>query len=182
MLIGGARIIQLRDKDLSGKELFDEARRSVELCREYAAKLILNDRVDIALAAKADGVHLGQDDLSPIDARKILGEKAIIGLSTHSVEQALNALKEPVNYIAIGPIFATRSKSDTSPVVGPEGISSVRFAIGQFPLVAIGGINTGNIRDVMSSGADSAALISAVFSNERSIGTMISELMDLANH
>ncbi len=177
MLIGGARLIQLRDKFLSGKELYDEAKRSVELCREYSANLIVNDRADIALAAGVDGVHLGQDDLSPKDARTILGNNAIIGLSTHSVEQALKALNEPIDYIAIGPIFATSSKIDTSPVVGIEGLCSVRNAIGDFPLVAIGGIKAGNLNDVLSAGADSAALISALFSNDRSISTIVGELI-----
>ncbi len=177
MLIGGALLIQLRDKHLSGRELFDEAKRSVKLCREYGAKLIVNDRVDIALAAGADGIHLGQDDLSPKGARKLLGEKAIIGLSTHSVEQALDALNEPINYIAIGPIFATSSKTETSPVVGREGVKAVREAIADFPLVAIGGINTENLQDVLFAGADSVALISAVCSKDQAISSLMSEII-----
>lgn len=181
MLVGGARLIQLRGKGLSGKELFDEAKRSVDLCREHKAILIVNDRLDIALAAKADGVHLGQEDVSPQDARMVLGEKAIIGLSTHSVEQALRALNEPIDYIAIGPIFTTKSKTDTSPVVGLKGISEVRSAIGEIPLVAIGGINTANLNDVLSAGADSVAVISAVFSENRTISSYVREIIGMVS-
>ena len=107
---------------------------------EYRAQIIINDRVDIALALHADGVHLGQDDLWPDEARKILGPDAIIGFSTHSVEQASDALKLPVDYIAIGPIFGTSTKENPDPIVGPDGLHAVRKAIGEMPLVAIGGL------------------------------------------
>src|SRR5688500_5591421 len=122
-------------------------------------KFMINDRVDIALAVGADGVHLGQDDLPPEEARKILGEKAIIGFSTHSPEQARDALKMPVDYIAIGPVFSTSTKIDPDPVVGLDGVCSVRRLLGDFPLVAIGGITLDNAASVIAAGADSLALI-----------------------
>src|SRR6185369_9382995 len=107
-------------------------------------QLIVNDRVDMALAVGAHGVHLGQDDMPPGAARRLLGAEAVIGYSTHNLEQAIAATKLPIDYLAIGPIFATTSKSDTAPVLGLDGIRAVRQAIGTFPLVAIGGVSQAN--------------------------------------
>jgi thiamine-phosphate pyrophosphorylase len=128
-------------------------------------QLIINDRADIALAVSADGVHLGQDDMPPDAARKLLGPNAIIGYSTHNIEQAIAATKLPIDYLAIGPIFATTTKTDTAPVLGLDGLTAVRRAIGTFPLVAIGGITHANARQVIQAGADSVAVISAVLSD-----------------
>ncbi|QYO66280.1 thiamine phosphate synthase [Leptolyngbya sp. 7M] len=158
----GARFIQLRDKTMPSGELLYEAKNALEEAKKHNARLIINDRADIALLAGADGVHLGQDDLSPKEARKLLGENAIIGISTHSLEQASAAADEPIDYIAIGPIFATETKSDTLPVVGLEGVRNVRSVIKNVPLVAIGGIQKINVRDVIDAGASSAAVISAL--------------------
>lgn len=140
--------------------------------------MIVNDRADIALIARADGVHLGQDDLPPAAARGILGGDAVIGYSTHSAEQAVAALREPVDYIAAGPIFATGTKEQPDPVIGLEGLRAIRQSIGRFPLVAIGGIDIRNIRDVLAVGADSAAVISAVLSGRENI----TEAMKEFNH
>src|SRR6185295_4846071 len=123
--------------------------------QQSGVQLIINDRVDIALAVGAAGVHLGQDDLSPEAARKLLGPQAIIGYSTHNLEQAITAIQQPIDYLAIGPIFATTTKIDTAPVLRLEGLRAVRQAIGDFSLVAIGGINATNARDVIDAGADS---------------------------
>jgi len=126
--------------------------------------VIINDRVDVALALGAPGVHLGHDDLPPDAARKLLGDRAVIGYSTHNVTQAIAAAALPVNYLAIGPIFPTGSKANPDPVVGLDGLRVVRQAIGSKHLVAIGGITEENAADVIDAGADSVALISALLS------------------
>jgi thiamine-phosphate pyrophosphorylase len=178
LIEGGARFIQLREKFLSPKEFFAQAEEAIIIARKYDAIIIINDRVDIALALKADGVHLGQDDLPPEKARKILGKKAIIGFSTHNVEQAIEAVKLPVDYVAIGPVFATKTKENPDEIVGIAGVKKVRQAIGDFPLVAIGGINSDNFREVFESGANSLAIISEILSPPDKI---IEKLKNLSN-
>ncbi|MBX7173315.1 MAG: thiamine phosphate synthase [Pyrinomonadaceae bacterium] len=162
LIHGGARFIQLREKYSSPKEFYEAAKAVMDFVRNTNVKIIINDRVDIALAVKADGVHLGQDDLPPIYAREILGKEAIIGFSTHSVAQAVEAVKFPINYAAIGPIFDTTTKENPDATIGIEGLKTVRQAIGDFPLVAIGGIDFENFSSVLENGADSAAIISAI--------------------
>src|SRR5687768_11240200 len=110
LIEGGAKLIQLRDKNASSKDFYEAAKKVIEFARPKKVKIIINDRVDIALVLKADGVHLGQDDLPPPHARKILGNKAIIGFSTHTLSQAVEAVNLPIDYLAIGPIFPTSSK------------------------------------------------------------------------
>ena len=166
---GGARMVQLREKYLSGMEFFESARQSVEIAHRSSAQLIINDRVDIAIAVRADGVHLGQDDTPPVAARKIMGDAAIIGYSTHSLEQAVAASRLPVDYIAIGPIFPTITKQDPEAVVGIDGLMRVRDALPNATLVAIGGITSANLADIFEAGADSAALISAIFAKPHTI-------------
>ena len=163
--LGGATLIQLREKHLPAREFYEQAR----VAAKRGVQLIINDRVDVALAVGAHGVHLGQDDMPPDAARKLLGPDAIIGYSTHNIGQALAATKLPINYLAIGPIFATTTKSDTAPVLGLEGLRTVRQAIGDFPLVAIGGINHSNAGAVIQAGADSIAVINALLSDPASI-------------
>ena len=169
LIAGGATLIQLRDKAASPAEFFEAAAAAISVARQYRVKIIVNDRVDIALAVKADGVHLGQDDLPPEKARVILGENAIIGYSTHNLDQAVEAIKLPVDYIAIGPAFETLTKHDTDAVVGLERLRQVRKAIGNFPLVSIGGIDEANLQSVFAAGADSAAMISAIVSETAAI-------------
>ena len=159
---GGATFIQLREKHLSPREVYPDAVEAVRIAREHGVRVIINDRVDMALALRADGVHLGQDDLPPEAARRVLGEKAIIGFSTHNVEQAIAAARLPINYIAIGPIFATSSKENPDPVVGLDGLREVRDRTGSTPLVAIGGINEHNAAQALAAGADAVAIISAL--------------------
>jgi len=161
LTLGGATLIQLREKHLSPRAFYEQAK----LAARRRVQLIINDRADIALAVSADGVHLGQDDMPPDAARKLLGPNAIIGYSTHNIEQAIAATKLPIDYLAIGPIFATTTKPDTAPVLGLDGLTAVRRAIGTFPLVAIGGITHANARQVIQAGADSVAVISAVLSD-----------------
>jgi thiamine-phosphate pyrophosphorylase len=163
--LGGATLIQLREKQIPALEFYDQAKAAVSIAEQCGVQLVINDRVDVALAVGARGVHLGQDDLPPEAARKLLGPQAIIGYSTHSVEQAIEASKLPIDYLAIGPIFATSTKSDTAPVLGLEGLRAVRQAIGGFPLVAIGGMTLTNARDVIEAGADSVAIISALLAH-----------------
>lgn len=162
LIKGGATFIQLREKHLSPREFYQSAKEVLDYTRGSEIKIIINDRVDIACALRADGVHLGQDDLPPEAARRILGEEAIIGFSTHNIDQAIAASKLPLDYIAIGPVYQTKSKENPDPVVGIEGLKTVRRAIGDFPLVAIGGINSESAQTVRQSGADSIALISCL--------------------
>ena len=160
---GGASLIQLREKRMAAREFYEEAKAAVAATAQWGVKLLINDRVDIALAVGAHGVHLGQDDMPPDAARKLLGPDALIGYSTHNVEQAIAATKLPIDYLAVGPIFATTTKSDTAPVVGLEGLRAVREATGDFPLVAIGGITLDRAAAVIAAGATSVAVIGDLF-------------------
>jgi thiamine-phosphate pyrophosphorylase len=162
---GGASLVQLREKQMPALEFYEQARGAVAIARQQGVTVIINDRVDVALAVGAHGVHLGQDDLPPEAVRELLGPEAIIGYSTHTVEQAREALTLPISYLAIGPIFQTTTKTDTSPVLGLDALRAVRRAIGSLPLVAIGGITYANAREAIEAGADSVAVISALVSN-----------------
>jgi thiamine-phosphate pyrophosphorylase len=160
-LDGGARFLQLRAKSLSGAELLDTAAALVELAHRHGARVIVNDRADIARLTGADGVHVGQDDLPPAAVRSLAGEEAIVGLSTHTVEQLDRAVNEPVSYVAIGPVFGTSTK-----VTGHErvGLAMVREAARRtsaraIPLVAIGGITLESAPSVLAAGAASVAVI-----------------------
>jgi thiamine-phosphate pyrophosphorylase len=159
---GGARVVQLREKYLAPREFYREAEEALKVARARGARLIINDRADIALALGADGVHLGQDDMPAEAARSLLGDAAIIGFSTHNPEQAAAAARLPIDYVAIGPIFATSSKENPDPAVGPEGVRRAREAVGRTPLVAIGGIALDNAASVLEAGADSVAVIGAL--------------------
>lgn len=159
----GASLVQIRDKKASPREFYRNAAEAVLTGRRLGVKIIINDRLDIAIATDADGVHLGQDDIPPEEARRLLGPDKIIGYSTHSVEQAQRAANLQVDYIAIGPVFVTKTKENPDPIVGIEGIEAVRKVIGDIPLVAIGGIRPENISGVFTAGADSAAIISALY-------------------
>jgi thiamine-phosphate pyrophosphorylase len=165
----GAKIIQLREKNATSAEFYEQAKLAIEIAKKHEVRIIINDRVDIALTAGADGVHLGQEDLHPNYARKILGKDSIIGYSTHTTVQAIEASRLPIDYVAIGPIFPTTSKENPDKTVGTDEISNVREAIGDFPLVAIGGINLDNFQTVFHCGADSIALISELLSEPEKI-------------
>ncbi len=167
--LGGASLIQLREKHKPAREFYEQAKAAVAVAAPWSVQLLINDRVDIALAVGAHGVHLGQDDMPPDAARKLLGPHAVIGYSTHNIEQAIAATKLPIDYLAIGPIFATTTKSDTAPIIGLDGLRAVRQESGTFPLVAIGGITPENAREVIQAGADSVAVISALLSNSTAI-------------
>lgn len=174
---GGAKFIQLREKHLAPREFYREAEEALRVARSQGVRLIINDRVDIALALRADGVHLGQDDLPPAAAREILGEQAIIGFSTHSVEQAREASRLPIDYLAIGPIFPTLSKANPDPVIGLEGLRRVREMTGEIPLVAIGGIRPENIFEVFEAGADCVAVINLLLAEPAEIERQTREIL-----
>ncbi|HXD33415.1 MAG TPA: thiamine phosphate synthase [Pyrinomonadaceae bacterium] len=160
---GGAKLIQIREKNLRPRAFFEEALDAVKAARQAGCKVIINDRVDIALAVGADGVHLGQDDMPPDAARRILGPNAIIGFSTHTLEQAKQAVKLPINYLAVGPIFGTQTKVNPDAEVGLEGLSLIREVVTDIPLVAIGGMTLANSQSVIAAGADAVAVISALY-------------------
>ncbi len=160
-LRGGARIVQLRDKTRSTPELIALARRLVALTRPANALLIINDRVDVALASDADGVHLGPDDMHPRDARQLLGPQRLVGISVSTVQEA-QELAEDASYLGVGAIFGTATKHDTGPAVGLERLREIRSAFPHLPLVAIGGIDNSNIQSIADAGADAAAVVSAV--------------------
>ena len=182
LIEGGAKLIQLREKYASPKDFYENAKEAVRIARGENVKIIINDRVDIALALKAAGVHLGQDDLPPAQARKILGKNAIIGVSTHNVSQAIEALNFPVDYLAIGPVFGTKTKENPDRKVGIEGIKKVRQAIGGFPLVAIGGMTLENFSDVLNAGADSAAVIGDLVSEPENIAEKMKGFVALSDN
>jgi thiamine-phosphate pyrophosphorylase len=156
-LEGGAGILQLRHKDLWGRAAFEAAREIARMCREAGALFIVDDRADIAMLLEA-GLHVGQDDLPPRDARRLLGSDAVIGFSSHNLQQVSAAGGEPVDYVAFGPVFPTASKRNPDPVTGIEGLKECR-ALVEKPLVAIGGITRETAAAVLAAGADSVAAI-----------------------
>jgi thiamine-phosphate pyrophosphorylase len=156
----GMKLVQLREKNLSSGEFYREAEQAMLVAHRNGIKIIINDRVDIALAVNADGVHLGQDDLPVEAARHLLGDDVVIGFSTDSLAQARQAARLPIDYLAIGPIFPTSTKTSSNPVVGLAGLTAVRQAVPGIPLVAIGGINAVNRVAVLAAGADAVAAIS----------------------
>lgn len=164
LVAAGVTLIQYRNKSGNAKIILDQARQlteSVSRTRTSAAhvRLIMNDRADLCLAAEFDGVHVGQDDLSPDSARKIIGPERWLGVSTHNAEQVAKADKTSADYIAIGPVFATSSKANPDPLVGLDGVRTAR-GLTKRPLVAIGGITRANCYSVIEAGADSVAVIS----------------------
>jgi thiamine-phosphate pyrophosphorylase len=174
---GGATIVQLREKILTPLDFYREAIEALRIARERGVKLIINDRVDIAMALKADGVHLGQDDLPPQAARELLGPDVIIGFSTHNLDQVLVSTKMPIDYIAIGPIFSTSTKESAEPAIGLEGLAQAREAAGQIPLVAIGGITAENSMEVLDAGADAIAVISDIWTASRDFASQTKRLL-----
>jgi thiamine-phosphate pyrophosphorylase len=168
LLDGGATFIQLRDKTSSARTFYDDALHALRIARSAGAMIIINDRVDVALALGADGVHLGQTDMPASIARQLLGTNTIIGYSTHNLEQVRVALDLPIDYLAFGPVFQTRSKQNPDPTVGLENLGTVRSLAASMPLVAIGGISRSTVAAVMEAGADSAAIISDIlYTRER---------------
>jgi thiamine-phosphate pyrophosphorylase len=161
-LKGGASIIQLREKSCNTISFYNRALKSKALCHAYRVPLIINDRIDIALAVEADGVHIGQTDMPYSKARELLGATKIIGLSVSKSEQAIEAENLKVDYIGISPIFNTATKkSDLAPSLGIEGLKMIRPLFSK-PIVCIGGIHQKNVADIIKNGANGVAVISAI--------------------
>ena len=174
---GGADAVQLRMKHSDGREMLEQALEIRKVADEYCRFFFVNDRVDIAMASGADGVHLGQTDMPLEKARDLMGETAIIGVSVDNVEQAIAAAEGGADYIGVGSIFRTNTKPDAKQSVGLGAIYEIRQAV-DIPIVAIGGINRGNIQDVIRAGADSVAVVSAVVAQD-DIKASAHELRDL---
>ena len=158
---GGAAYVQLREKDVSTRFFVEEAKRIKNILEQYRVPLIINDRVDVALACGAEGVHIGQEDMPYEIVRKLMGQKAIIGLSVEKWEDVEVSQKLNVNYIGVSPVFSTPTKTDTKGAWGLEGLAKIK-AFSRHPLVAIGGINESNVREVVKAGADCVAVVSAI--------------------
>jgi thiamine-phosphate pyrophosphorylase len=157
LFAAGVRLVQVRNKKASSRDLLDQVEQIIGIAPEDA-RVIVNDRADIALIAGAAGVHLGQTDLPPASARKILGPDRLVGLSTHNAEQALEADKLPIDYLAVGPVFPTRSKENPDPVLGVAALKEICCRVRK-PVVAIGGIRLEDAAAVLDCGAASVAII-----------------------
>jgi thiamine-phosphate pyrophosphorylase len=160
---GGATLVQLRDKEATTADLVITAGRLLEVLEKPGVPLLINDRLDVAQAVRAAGVHIGQSDMPPLLARSLLGEGAVIGLSADTLDQALEAQELDVDYLGVGPVFATATKSDTEAPWGIEGLRSLRPR-SRLPLVAIGGIDARSVGEIMAVGADGVAVVSAICS------------------
>jgi thiamine-phosphate pyrophosphorylase len=156
----GCKVIQYREKKKNTREMINEAKKLIEICKGKAIFLV-NDRIDLALAVNADGVHLGQDDIPVNIARIILGNEKIIGLTVHNIDEAILAQKQGVDYIGIAPIFNTYTKKDSKTPCGINMIKKIKNSV-DLPIIAVGGINQNNVTDVIFSGADGVAAVSAV--------------------
>lgn len=157
MLEGGTRILQFRHKGFFSRAVVEQAERVALLCRDAGARFVVDDRADIALLLGA-GVHVGQEDLTPADARQILGDRHVVGFSTHNEAQLQAAAAEPIDYVALGPIFGTQSKERPDPVLGVAELARLR-PLARHPLVAIGGITRESARQLIDAGADAVAVI-----------------------
>jgi thiamine-phosphate pyrophosphorylase len=161
-ILGGADAIQFRAKRLSKREYYEKALALLPVARRCDVPFFVNDHLDIALAISADGIHLGQNDLPCSAARRLVPDEMLLGVSTHSVEQAARAVDDGADYVAVGPVFRTTTKEHPEAVVGTDMVGAVRSRVGAVQLVAIGGINAGNVAEVIRSGADGVAVASAV--------------------
>ena len=177
LLQGGAKMLQLRAKAMPSRDFFHLAQRAREMTAPYDCKLIINDRIDIALGTAADGVHLGQEDLPLQVARRLLGDR-LIGISTHSLEQAKEAQANGADYIGFGPLFGTATKNTGYTARGLEMLSRIRAAVA-LPIVAIGGITEANVGNVWEAGAESAAIISDILKSGE-IAAKVSSIMAAA--
>jgi len=162
---GGVTMVQLREKEINTKEFIEKALRIKEILKPYKIPLIINDRVDVALAVKADGVHVGQNDMPFELLRKIIPENMIIGLSVETIEQAMKAESFKVDYLGVSPVFTTLTKTDMSNYWGIAGLKTLR-SLTKHKLIAIGGINKSNVQEVIQAGADGVAVVSAICSAE----------------
>jgi thiamine-phosphate pyrophosphorylase len=177
ILEGGATILQFRHKGFFSREVFAQLERVAELCRDARVLFVVNDRADLAALTGA-ALHLGQDDLTPSAARKVVGAKTLIGFSTHNELQLRAAQAEPADYLALGPIFGTASKQNPDPVVGLDELRRLRQLTDR-PLVAIGGITRANAQSVLAAGPDSVAIIGDLFAENRNVRACTQEWVSL---
>jgi thiamine-phosphate pyrophosphorylase len=180
LIDGGATFIQLREKHLPPIDFFREAEAAAKVADNNSVTLIINDRVDIAMAIGARGVHLGQNDMPVEAARRLLKDAALIGFSTHTQQQTETAIRAPIDYIAFGPVFKTSTKQDPDPTVGLEQLRAVKNNAAAVPLVAIGGITAANVQAVFRAGADSAAVIASVVGASSKIEQNMRRMLELA--
>jgi thiamine-phosphate pyrophosphorylase len=174
----GIKLLQYRDKKSDDDTILRNAEMLFELFEGTGARLIMNDRADLMMWARWDGLHVGQDDLSPTDARVVIGDGRVIGVSTHTDEQVRAAESSRADYVAIGPVFATGTKANAAPVVGLEGVRRARTLTTK-PLVAIGGITRENARSVIEAGADSVAVIGGLFADGEPVEQVVRDFMQL---
>jgi thiamine-phosphate pyrophosphorylase len=177
ILEGGATILQFRHKGFFSREVFSQLERVAQLCRNAGVLFVVNDRADLAALTGA-ALHLGQEDLTPSAARKVVGAETLIGFSTHNEAQLRAAAAEPANYLALGPIFGTSSKNNPDPIVGIDGLRRLRPLTNR-PLVAIGGITRANAQSVLKAGANSVAIIADLFAEDRNVRTRTEEWVSL---
>ena len=162
VLSGGADAVQLRAKRLTKRAYYEKASELLALTRPHGIPLFVNDHLDVAIAISADGIHLGQNDLPCTEAKRLVPTDMLVGVSTHSIEEAAKAASDGADYVAIGSVFPTSTKKNPEAIIGTEMVSRVRSTVGDAPLIAIGGIDTANIGDVIRAGADGVAVASAV--------------------
>jgi thiamine-phosphate pyrophosphorylase len=178
LIEGGATVIQLREKHDPVTDFFQSAQAALAIARKHSVAIIINDRVDIAMALDAAGVHLGQSDM-PVEAARRLLPTSIIGISTHDLAQVELAAQLPVDYVAFGPVFATFTKTDREPVVGLDLLRQAKQIVGNLPLIAIGGITADNCLEVLKEGPDSVAVISALVGDATKIVENTRRILEL---
>ncbi|MDD4238003.1 MAG: thiamine phosphate synthase [Desulfotomaculaceae bacterium] len=164
-LIGGTSLIQLREKDISSRDFYDLAVKMKDLVNAHNVPLIINDRLDIALAVDADGLHIGQDDIPLGIARAIMGPDKIIGYSVSNLEQAQYGEENGADYLGAGPVYATGSKADAGMPIGPHNLKTIKDSV-SIPVVAIGGVGMANINEVKQAGVDGISVISAILGRQ----------------
>ena len=180
LIDGGATLVQLREKHLPPIDFLRDAEAASKVAGNNHVTLIINDRVDIAMAINARGIHLGQDDMPVEAARRLVRNDTLIGFSTHAQQQVETAVRLPIDYIAFGPVFTTSTKPDHDPIVGLDQLRTVRNIAADLPLVAIGGISAANVQAVLEAGADSVAVISSVIGEQSKIEQNMRSMLELA--
>lgn len=164
-ILGGVTLVQLREKDVSSLDFYNIAMKMKKITKHYNVPFIINDRLDIALAVDADGLHIGQEDLPLVVARKLLGKEKILGYSVSNIEEAVYGEKNGADYLGAGTVFPTGSKSDVGNPIGIDGLKGIKQSV-SIPIVGIGGISASNLQGVKSSGVDGISVISAILGKE----------------
>jgi thiamine-phosphate pyrophosphorylase len=180
---GGVTCVQVREKDVPSRAYIERLLLVRPLLRECSIPLFVNDRVDVALAVEADGVHLGQTDMPLVMARSIAADRLIVGVSCETVQDAIDAERGGADYVSVSPVFVTPTKTDTAPALGLDGVRAIRRAV-RLPVVAIGGISAANAADVIHAGADGICVVSAIVSapDPRAAAAALREIVERARH